>query len=65
MTINLVAIDPRNYLHEVERQLIAAGFVAVAQALRNALPRDLMEVFVMLPDDVEIKLWEASNGTNE
>ncbi len=61
-TINLATIDPRDYLHEIERQLIEHGYSAVAQAMRAALPRDLMEMFVLLPDDVEIKLWEATNG---
>lgn len=64
MTINLVTVDPRNYLQEIERQLIEHGYSAVAQALRNARPRDLAEVFVLLPDDVAIKLWEASHASD-
>lgn len=62
MTINLSAVDPRDYQREIERALTKSGHIAVAEALHGAHPRDLAEVLAMLPDDVEIKLWEVSNG---
>ena len=58
MTIDLSAVDPRHYQHEIERALTRAGYIAVVEALHSAHPRDLMEVWVLLPEDVEIKLQE-------
>ncbi len=63
MTIDLTKTDPRNWLSEVERALTLANFPAVAEALHSAHPRDLAEVFVLLPEDVSIKLWEVSDAT--
>ena len=64
MTIDLSKTDPRNYQTEIERALCLGGFVAVAEALHSARPRDLCEVWPLLPEDVEIKLWEVSDATN-
>ena len=62
MTINLAAVDPRDYIREIERALTRGGYIVVAEALHSAHPRDLAEVLALLPDDVEIKLWEVSNA---
>lgn len=62
MTIDLATTEPRDYQREIERALTKAGYVAVAEALHSSRPRDLAEVLAMLPDDVEIKLWEVSNA---
>jgi hypothetical protein len=60
MTIDLSRTDPRDYLHEIERCLTIAGYIAVVEALHGKRARDLMEVWVELPEDVEIKLWEVA-----
>ena len=57
MTIDLSHTDPRNYMAEIEKALTLAGYPAVAEALHSKHARDLMEVWVLLPDDVEIKLY--------
>lgn len=62
MTIDLSKTDPRDYLTEIKRVLTIKGYIAVAEALHSAHPRDLCEVWVMLPEDVEIKLWEVSDA---
>lgn len=63
MTIDLTKTDPRAYLAEIERALVQSGMTAAASLLHTAHPRDLTEVFVLLPEDVSIKLWEVSDGT--
>ena len=64
MTIDLSTVAPRDYLHEIERALTTAGYIAVVEALHSKRARDLNEVWVELPEDVEIKLWEATNGAD-
>lgn len=60
MTINLATVAPRDYLREIERALTQDGRLAAVAALISARPRDLAEVMVLLPDDVYIRLWEAT-----
>lgn len=63
MTIDLSTTDPRNYLSEIERALCHAGRTAIAEALHVAHPRDLCEVWPLLPEDVTLHLWEVSDAT--
>ena len=55
MTITLPLPLPRDWLHEVERALTRAGYIASAEALHSRHPRDLAEVWVLLPEDVEVR----------
>jgi hypothetical protein len=64
MTIDLATTDPRDYQREIERALTKGGHIAVAEALHGSRPRDLAEVLALLPDDVEIKLWEVADATH-
>ncbi len=59
MTIDLSNIEPRDWHHAIEAALTRAGYIAVAEALHSKHARDLMEVFVELPDDVKITFGEA------
>ena len=54
MTITLPLPLPRDWLHLVEAALTIAHYPAVAEALHSRHPRDLAEVWVLLPEDVEI-----------
>jgi hypothetical protein len=60
MTINLSQTDPRDYLRDIERALCTAGRLAAVAAIHSGRPRDLAELLILLPDDVELRLWEAS-----
>ncbi len=64
MTIDLPFPLPRDWLRTIETELTKGNHIAVAEALHSARPRDLAEVWVLLPDDVSIKLWEVPHGTN-
>ena len=54
MTITLPLPLPRNWLTLVENALTLENYIAVAEALHSRHPRDLAEVWVLLPEDVEI-----------
>jgi hypothetical protein len=62
MLIDLSLVAPRNYQAEIERALTRAGFVAVAEALHSARPRDLIEIWPLLPEEVSIKLQEVPHA---
>ena len=62
MTINLADTEPRDYLCEIERQLTQHGRALLADQIHAARPRDLAELFVLLPDDVGIQLWEVPHA---
>ena len=62
MTIDLSRVEPRWYLTEICRALTSGKRADVAERIIAAHPRDLAEVFVLLPDDVAIKLWEVPDG---
>ncbi len=64
MTIILPLPLPRNWLTLVETALTRENHIAYAEALHSARPRDLAEVWVLLPEDVEITFEEVSNGTH-
>lgn len=64
MTINLTSVHPREWQREIERALTNGGYIAAAEALHSARPRDIAEVLVMLPDDVQIQIEEVSNATH-
>ena len=59
MTITLPLPLPRDWLHRVEAALTTGNYPAVAEALHSARPRDLAEVWVLLPDDVWISFEEV------
>ena len=62
MTIDLSRIDPRQYQHVIEAALTNGGYIAIAEALHSARPRDLCEIWPLLPEDVEIRLWEVTDA---
>ncbi len=62
MTITLPFPLPRNWLTLVENALTSKNYPAVAEALHSARPRDLAEVWVLLPDDVLITFEEVRDG---
>jgi hypothetical protein len=62
MTITLPLPLPRDWLRLVETALTRENYPAVAEALHSARPRDLAEVWVLLPEDVVISFEEVSNG---
>ena len=67
MTIDLSKVDEHWYLAEICRALTTWGYHAVVKRIREGdaehkPPRDLAEVFVLLPDDVAIKLGEVPDG---
>lgn len=63
MTIVLPFPLPRDYLRTIETALANGQYIAYAEALHSARPRDLAEVFVLLPEDVEIIFREDSYAT--
>jgi hypothetical protein len=62
MTITLPLPLPRDWLRVIETALTRENYPAVAEALHSARPRDLAEVWVLLPEDVRITFQEVSNG---
>ncbi len=66
MTIDLSRVDPRNYQHVIETALKNAGRIDAAIALHDAQPRprDLIELYPLLPVDVYLNLWEVSSGAH-
>ena len=62
MTIFLPLPLPRDWLTLVETALTLGNHIAYAEALHSARPRDLAEVWVLLPEDVTIKLLEVPRG---
>jgi hypothetical protein len=65
MTITLPLPLPRDWLRIIDAALTNGNHIAVAEALHSARPRDVAEVFALLPEDVEITFQEASNETNK
>ena len=65
MTITLPTDSPRTWQHVIEVALTRGGYIAVAEALHSARPRDLAEVLVLLPADVNIAWEEANDATNK
>lgn len=63
MTIDLSKIDPRDYQHTIETALTLADRIADAVRVRLGQPRDLCEVYPLLPEDVTLQLWEVSDAT--
>ena len=64
MTIYLPFPLPRDYLHTIEAALTKGNYIAYAEALHSARPRDLAEVWCLLPEDVSITLCqEVPNAT--
>ncbi len=59
MTITLPLPLPYNWLHLIEAALTMSNHIAVAEALHSARPRDLAEVWVLLPEDVLITFEEV------
>ena len=55
MTITLPLPLPRDWLHQIEAALTIANYAAVAEALHSHHPRDLAEVWVLLPEDVVLR----------
>ncbi len=62
MTITLPLPLPRDWLHQIEAALTIANYIAYAEALHSRHPRDLAEVWVLLPEDVEISFEEKVAG---
>ncbi len=62
MTITLPLPLPRDWLRLIETALTNSNHIAYAEALHSARPRDLLEVWVLLPEDVEISFEEVSSG---
>ena len=56
MTITLPLPLPRDWLHRIEAALTKENYIAYAEALHSKCPRDLAEVWVLLPEDVELRL---------
>ena len=61
MTITLPLPLPRDWLHQIEAALTIANYIAYAEALHSARPRDLAEVWVLLPEDVAIRFDAAGD----
>jgi len=61
IVINLRGISPRNYQYVIETELTRAGYEAAAEAIHQANPRDLTEVWRYIPVGVAI----AIDGGNE
>jgi phage tail protein X len=59
MTITLPLPLPRDWLRLVETALTTGNYPAVAEALHSARPRDLAEVWVLLPEGIEIRLEDS------
>lgn len=64
MTITLPLPLPRDWLHQIEAAPTIANYIASAEALHARHPRDLAEVWVLLPEDVVVRFegWEASDA---
>jgi len=58
MTIILPLPLPRDWLRVIETALTNGRYIAVAEALHSARPRDVAEVLALLPEDVEIRYAE-------
>jgi len=61
IVINLRGISPRNYQHTIEAELTRAGYEAAADAIHQAHPRDLLEMWRYIPAEVAIVI----DGGNE
>ena len=62
MTITLPLPLPRDWLRIIETALTTSNHIAVAEALHSARPRDLAEVWVLLPEDVQISFDEVAHA---
>ena len=60
MTIILPLPLPRNWLTLVETALTNENYIAYAEALHSRHPRDLAEVWVLLPEDVVLRFEEKA-----
>jgi len=62
MTIDLTHTEDRWKWRKIKDALTDAGYLDAVARIEIKQPRDLAEVFTLLPDDVALKLWEVPDG---